>query len=53
MERRVLLLFDGEKRIAVLPPEPTGDLTAIVQQAKTLFKDLMGKDTGDMCLKLR
>ena len=47
----MLLSFSGEKRVAVLPHEPTGDLTDIVQQAKTLFVDLAGKDTGDICVR--
>lgn len=50
-ERKVLLSYDGEKRIAVLPPTPTADLSAIVQLAKTLFADLMDKDPEDLSIR--
>lgn len=48
MERKILLAYDGEKRITVLPPAPTADLPAIVQLAKTLFADLADKEPEDI-----
>ena len=43
-----MLSWDGEKRVAELPSEPTADLPAIVKLAKTLFVDLADSDPDDI-----
>jgi len=48
MERKVLLAYDGQKRVAALPPDSTADIPAIIELAKTLFEDLADKEPADL-----
>lgn len=48
MERKVLFAYDGQKRVAVLEPDSTADIPAIIELAKTLFEDLAEKEPADL-----
>lgn len=48
MEKKVLLAYDGQKRVAALPPDSTADIPAIIELVKTVFKDLADKEPADL-----
>ena len=48
MEKKVLLAYDGQKRVAALPPDSTADIPAIIELVKMVFKDLADKEPADL-----